>query len=266
MQVLETLQQFTYYYGDVLLPKDPWFHLYYKRLLNVRNPAANHPVLARSEHDPPEQYLMSDVNAEFQRYANWTRLTPSQSISGILSDRTHNISIIPWAFFSAPSTWQLNKKKTHLVTCGESSWLRIWISCWISSISSSALSRSMILIATVCCVRLSYLCQRTAHHYQQYHALNTRRKARTLCIPLQMSPFLMTMAGKRQIVEWSVCWRCNGVVYLYGPALRRSLLDQSDVSPRASKSCYMVDKRWTGCLLAIRFGLPRYLTIFAVGR
>ena len=36
-------------------------------------------------------------------------------------------------------------------------WLKIWISCWISSISSLALSRSMILMATGRVVRTSYL-------------------------------------------------------------------------------------------------------------
>jgi hypothetical protein len=50
-----------------------------------------------------------------------------------------------------------DRGRAHFVTWGESSWERIWISCWMSSISSSALSRSMILIATVFCVRLSYL-------------------------------------------------------------------------------------------------------------
>lgn len=44
----------------------------------------------------------------------------------------------------------------HLVMHWLSSWPRIWISCWMSSISSSALSRSMILMATGRVVRRSY--------------------------------------------------------------------------------------------------------------
>ena len=43
----------------------------------------------------------------------------------------------------------------YLVTCGLSHCDSTMISCWMSSISSSASSRSMILIATTSCVRLS---------------------------------------------------------------------------------------------------------------
>lgn len=48
-------------------------------------------------------------------------------------------------------------RRTYFVTHGESSWERIWISCWMSSISSSAFSRSITLIATRFPVRRSTL-------------------------------------------------------------------------------------------------------------
>lgn len=52
-------------------------------------------------------------------------------------------------------TLTLRYEPKYLVTKGLSHWERTIISCWMSSISSSASSKSMIFIATTCCVLLS---------------------------------------------------------------------------------------------------------------
>lgn len=215
---------------------------------------------------------MSDVNTEPSGLANRIGLTPSQSINGILSDMTHNISTIPELYhqYINMTTEQNGNSLSDMgrikLTKNLDFLLNI-LNLIFCTFEVDNLDRNRLLCTFVVSMPTNK-CAIPSHSLLTRAGISRVKYASKGAYPLYTSPkepFPNDNRRKASDRRMIVCWRSDGVVYLSGPVLRRNLRDQSDESPRTFQ--ILLHDRWklNPRHTCHSVALPRCLTSLAVG-